>query len=494
MGAGAIALAWLGVASAQQLSPPQPQQVLRPSLDIPDLDATPQELNAETDAPRADAPKKAEGPKNSPKLPALAPYAGSPLAKKSLSGDEKTPPPNFAALPTPPRPRTKTDDAPFDPIGFDAGPLRAHAYGEADIGYNSNPNQASGGSARGSAFSRQEIGLSAISNWSNHAFAGQMRLGYDEYFATPAANAPDGAGSFASRIDLSRDSKITLDGHYTLSTQLQTSPNLYNNGASTQLASRPLVAAYGGGLGLVQDFNRAEFSLRGGFERNYWADAHFSDGSTQYLSRDSYDDYGVSFKASYQLMPGLTPFALAAFDQRIHDTTFGSTGYDRNSTGRALSLGSTFAFDPVWSGSASIGYEDRAYADPRLADLRGAIFDISLMWSPTPLTRATLRTLTSMNETTVTGASGEISRVATLELAHDLRRNLTVAATFGVENDSYPGTALVQTYYNAGLKAEVHLTRALVLKGAYALQRMVSNQAGTDYTANILTLGLRLQQ
>jgi hypothetical protein len=106
----------------------------------------------------------------------------------------------------------------------------------------------------------------------------------------------------------------------------------------------------------------------------------------------------------------------------------------------------------------------------------------------------TLRTLTTMDETTVAGASGTITRTATLEVAHALRRDLTITATAGIQTENYPGAALVQTYYSAGLKAEYNLTRSVVLKGAYAFQRMTSNQAGSDYTANIMTVGLRLQQ
>ena len=60
--------------------------------------------------------------------------------------------------------------------------------------------------------------------------------------------------------------------------------------------------------------------------------------------------------------------------------------------------------------------------------------------------------------------------------------------------ETYPGNPLVQTYYSAGLKAEYNLTRSIVIKGAYTFQRMTSNQAGSDYTANIMMVGLRLQQ
>ena len=402
------------------------------------------------------------------------------------------------AMPAPitPKPKPKLDPDPFAPIGFDAGPLRAHAYEETDFGYNSNPNQAPGGSSnlRGSSFLREEVGLAGESNWSNHSFVGDMRLGYDDYFRDSSADAPDGDGKFLARIDVTRDIKINIDGNYTISTQYQSSPNLYNNGLSTALASRPLVATYGGGLGVSQDFNRTEVTLRGSFERTYWADAHFADGSTQYLSRDSYDDYGLTLRAAYELTPGVKPFVEGFVDQRIHDTTYGTTGYDRNSDGVSVTAGSTFELTRLLVGTASAGYADRNYQDPRLANLRGPVFDVSLVWTATPLTKVTLRTLTTMDETTVVGASGTINRSAPLEVAHALRRDLTITATAGIQDETYPGNPLVQTYYSAGLKAEYNLTRSIVVKGAYSWQRMTSNQVGSDYTANIMMVGLRLQQ
>ena len=132
-------------------------------------------------------------------------------------------------------------------------------------------------------------------------------------------------------------------------------------------------------------------TLRGSFERTYWADAHFADGSTQYLSRDSYDDYGLTLRAAYELTPGVKPFVEGFVDQRIHDTTYGTTGYARNSDGVSVTAGSTFELTRLLVGTASAGYADRNYQDPRLANLRGPVFDISLVWTATPLTKVTLR-------------------------------------------------------------------------------------------------------
>jgi hypothetical protein len=468
---------------------------------------SPEAAAANYGKPRPFKPK-AKSNRKSPvhPLPDLVSYptpaAAGRVRPPGLRGDSVDPallvpsPTTAMPAPIPAKPRPKPDPDPFAPPGIDAGPLRAHAYAETDFGYNSNPLQVSPGSndLHGSSFLREEVGLSAVSDWSNHSFVGAMRLGYDDYFQLPSANAPDGNGKFLARVDVARDTRINIDGDYTLSTQYQTSPNLNNRGASTLLASQPLIAVYGGGLGLSQDFNRVELTLRGSFERNYWADAHFSDGSTQYLSRDSYDDYGATLKASYALTPEIQPFLVGGADQRLHDSTISTDGYERNSDGVSISGGSTFLLTHLLTGSASFGYEDRHYQDPRLADLRGPIYDISLIWTPTPLTKVTLTGQGTLGEAIVYGAPGVLNRSLALQVAHALRRDLTVTATAGVFYSSYPGNPLVQTLYSAGLKAEYHLSRHIVLTGAYSLQKMTANQPGSDYTANIVTVGLKLQE
>ena len=494
-------------------APPAPEGAPAPMTrlsDAIDPDATalsPEAAAANYGKPRPFKPKPKSNRKSpAHPLPDLAPYPTSAEARRArrlgLRADAVDPallvPSPMAALPATvsAKPKPKLDLDPFAPPGLDAGPLRAHAYSETDFGYNSNPLEASPGASflRGSSFLREEVGLSAVSDWSSHSFTGDMRLGYDDFLQLPAANAPDGAGKFLARIDVARDTKVNVDGNYGLSTQFQTSPNLYNNGASTQLASRPLIATYGGGLGLSQDFNRLELTLRGAYERTYWADAHFADGSTQALSQDSYDDYGATLKAAYALTPEVQPFLAGGVDQRIHDATVATDGYERNSVGASIVGGSTFLFSQLLTGSASAGYEDRHYQDPRLTDLRGPIYDLSLIWTPTPLTKVTLRGQGSMDEALLYNASGVLNRSFSLEVAHALRRDLTVTGTAGVLYSTYPGNPLVQTYYTAGLKAEYHLTRHIVATAAYALQKMAANQTGSDFTANIMTVGLKLQE
>ncbi|WP_294538497.1 outer membrane beta-barrel protein [uncultured Rhodoblastus sp.] len=402
------------------------------------------------------------------------------------------------SAPIPHRPKPRLEDNPFAPVGIDAGPLRLRLYEETSLGANSNPNDAPQGSPllRGSGFLRQEIGASGQSDWSNHGFAGDLRLGYIDYFTAHSADAPDGAGKFTTRIDVARDTKIKIDGNFDLTTQSPTSPNLYNGGAPIILTSRPIIADYGGGVGATRDFNRLELTIRGGYERTWWQNAHFSDGSTQYLSLDSYDAYALSARAAYEWTPGIKPFVQAVFDRRIHDTLYDTSGYERNSAGEALQTGSTFELTRLLTGSLQAGYADRHYQDPRLANLRGPVFDASLVWTATALTKVTLRGATTLDETTVAGVSGAITRRGAIEVSHALLRNLTLTAVGSWQNSAYPGAnpGLDQTLIQASLRAEYSLTRAIILKGSFTSQRLISTTPGTDYTANIFMVGLRLQQ
>jgi len=449
---------------------------------------------------------KKPGQKPPRKLPApalrpLVPYATSAEARRAAKRDHAPAPGDadyIAPSPTtasPPRIPTKTrpkvEERPFAPIGIDVGLLRVKPYSESSVGFNDNPGSAPNTMARGSAFAREEIGLAAESDWNNHSFVGDLRLGYNDYFNAHQADAPDGVGKFLARIDVARDLKINLDGKFSLTTQNASSPNIANDG---QLLARPIIAVFGGGLGVSKTFNRLELTLRGSAERDDWQDAQFANGVTQNLSAYSYDDFGGTARASYELTPGVKPFVEAFVDTRIHDSAVDPVGYMRNSNGVQARAGSTFELSRLLTGDISLGYGQRNYRDPRLVPLRGPLLDTSLLWTVTPLTRVTLRGATTMDETTVAGSPGALTHVASLEVSHALMRNVTLTALGSITDSRYEGVNLVQTTFLQGLQAEYNLTRTVALKGSFTHQRMVSNQPGSDYTANIIMVGLRLQR
>ena len=442
-------------------------------------------------------PRKTVNPRP---LPPLQPYQTAPevRAAERKGGPPVTPvnppAPTVALVPQPPPLRKSiVDPNPFAPVGIDVGFLRVTPYIEGDIGYDSNPEQANTG-VKGSAYSRVEGGAAFQSEWSNHELKGNLRAGYSDYFSDHNANRPDADGKVDGRIDVTRDTKIDLEGRFTVTTQRPSSPELAPGIPGAAVVGRPLIYGFGGTAGVTQTFNRLSLSLLSTVDRTAYENANLSDGSILRLDRDNYNAYGLRGRASYEITPGLIPFLEAFGDIRRHDVTPDLSGFVRNSTGAGALGGSSFEFSRKLTGQASLGYEDRSYDDKRLKDLRGPVVDGSLVWSPTALTTLTLRAATSFDETDIAGASGSISRRVSLEASHALFRNVTLTGLASFQDTNYTGIKLDEKTYDLGLKAEYSLSRWWVLRASYTLEHLKSTTPGSDYTQNVFLLGLRLQR
>lgn len=81
-----------------------------------------------------------------------------------------------------------------------------------------------------------------------------------------------------------------------------------------------------------------------------------------------------------------------------------------------------------------------------------------------------------------------------IELAHSLLRNLTVTASAAYTNTDYQGVQQHDDDYSVGLRADYNLTRSVVVRSSFTHERLKSTVPGSDYTANTVLLGLRLQQ
>ena len=448
--------------------------------------------------------KKSFGPRTAHPLPPLQSYATAPRARVTgrRSADlplaaQPAPGPVYAAVPVlaqPRRPVVETN--PYAPLGVNVGALRLTPYFEGDVGFDTNPNRDTAAAKKGSGFARAEGGLGIDSDWAQHSLSATLRAGYQDYFKDHDANRPDGSGTVAARIDVNRDTTINLDGRFSLDTQRPGSTVSVITGAGVTASGRPLVSTFGAGAGVTERFGRASLSLRGGFERTAYGDASLSDGTTLKQSDDNYNTYGLRARASYEITPGISPFVEAAVDKRVHDSQFDTSAqrYARDSRGLTGRAGSTFELTRQLTGEVSAGYSTRSFDDARLPELRGIVTDASLTWSATPLTSVIFRAGTDLAETNQTGSSGAVVRRAGIEVSHALLRNLTLAANLNYQNTAYSGISQKDDSYSAGLRLDYSVTRSIMLRTSFTHERLKSSAPGTDYTANVFLLGLRLQQ
>jgi hypothetical protein len=386
------------------------------------------------------------------------------------------------------RRRRAPPDDPYASLGLRLGGLTVFPAIEQSVGHDSNPNRVER-ARKGSLVSRTEGELRLQSDWSVHEFSGSLRGAYSAYPDVKGADRPEGAGKINLRLDASRDTRFDLEGRFELDTLRPGSPDLRETG----IVDRPLIARSGASLGVTHRMNHLLLGLKGSIDRTVYDDARLSDGSLLDQSDRDRTQYELSLRAGYELTPGLIPFVEAGIDTRDYDRTVDFTGYARSSDGVSLKAGTTFELSRILTGEVSAGYQQRRYDDPRLRDMRGPIADAALIWQATPLTTVRLRGTSQLGETTLEGSSGAIIRTATLEVQHDLRRNLSVIGALSLTDADYKGVRLREQGYAASAKMEYKLTRSVALKASFTHERLKSTAEGSDYTANVFLVGLRFQ-
>jgi len=199
-------------------------------------------------------------------------------------------------------------------------------------------------------------------------------------------------------------------------------------------------------------------------------------------------------RGSYELLPGVTPYAEASADTRRHDLGTDFSGYQRDSKGLTGRLGTTFKLSHALTGDIAAGYTERKYDDPRLQSLSGLIGDASLVWTASALTTVKLTGSSVVGESTQPGVSGVLYRDVGLQVDHAFRLWLIGSLKAGFGNDDYVGSTRNDDRYSVGTALTYKFSRDVQLKGEFRQNWLRSNVAGNSYAESVFLLGLRLQR
>jgi hypothetical protein len=400
----------------------------------------------------------------------------------------------------------KPDPDPFAAVGFHTGTFLTKAAVEVWGGYNSNPARVL--PPKGSAFYTVSPELLITSDWERHSLIADLRGSFTGYGTTfpptldcncnppvpvPSPvptniDTPSFDGKVRGRIDVQRDTRINTELRMRVFTDNPGSPNI-----QAGLTKYPLATNIGGTVGVEQDFNRLEVRVSGLADRTTYQWSQLTDGSATPNDDRNFNQFGALTRISYDLMPGLKPFGEFQADTRVHDVKADRNGYFRDSNGGTVKAGSTFEFSRLLTGEAAIGYSLRTYQDPRLSDLQGLLTSASLIWTATGLTTVRLDATSSIDETTVPGVSGAISRDYALQVDHAFRRWLIGTAKAGTGTTDYGGTRFDRRYFVEG-DLVYKLSRTFQIKGQVRHDWVDSSAPGASTAATIVMLGIRVQR
>ena len=442
-------------------------------------------------------------PPPGPGTPATGELTGQlrPSLPPSASANRPPVPPAMAGTVPgqPPRKRLRIDDDPFGAVGDYLGPFLIKSAVELSAGYDSNPARLA--SPRGMPFWVVAPEFLAVSNWQRHAIVADLRGSFTGYGGTlPATidggvnpapttlDRPDFTGHIDGRLDVTQDTAVGAQLRLRAATDNPGSPNV-----QAGLARYPVYTTIGTTVGIDQRFNRLQLSAGATADRTSYEQSKLTDGEMTSNDDRDFNQYGGVGRLSYEVMPGLKPFAELEGDSRVHDQAVDRSGYQRDSSGGYAKAGTSFEFTRLLTGELSIGYAARNYADPRLNRLEGFLTTASLVWSATPLTTARFFSDTQLTETTVAGASGVLVRTYTVQVDHDFRRWLTGIGKFTFGTLDYQGFGRSDRTYSAEGNLVYKMTRNLWVKGTLRYDRLDSNIAGAGSSGTVVMLGVRLQ-
>lgn len=400
----------------------------------------------------------------------------------------------------PQRRKLKIDADPFGAVGDYAGSFLVKSALDVSGGYDSNPGRFA--TARGSGFSLIAPELLVASDWSRHSLVADLRgsfTGYGQHFPPDGATGPvspvpfvidrpDFTGRISGRLDVSRETRIVSEARLRIATDNPGSPNV-----QAGLQRYPVYSGIGGTLGVEQDFNRLTLTANATIDRLDYQNSLLTNGVSASNQDRNYDQYGGLFRVSYDVMPGLKPFAEVGGDQRQRDVTFDRSGFQRDSTGSYVKGGTTFELTRLITGEASIGYGKRMYRDPRLNTLDGLLTSGSLAWAVTPLTTVKFISNSSLDETTLPGASGVLVRTYTAEVDHDFRRWLTGIGRFTYGTLDYQGGNRLDEFYSVSGDLIYRLDRNWQIKAQVRRDTLQSSLPGFSSTSMSAMLGVRWQ-
>jgi hypothetical protein len=391
--------------------------------------------------------------------------------------------------PLTPRRRRAAAVDPYAALGLRAGSFLIFPTLDVQGAYDSNPERRdSGQRKKGSAFVRTEAGFTARSDWSSNEATAEVRAGYNKYSATPDADRPDAQARLGYRHDISKDTALDFELRGRLDTQTPGSANLTDS-----VKGRPLTFQTGASTGITQRFNRLAVSARATLDRSDFSDATLRNGQTLSQKDRNFTQFGLRLRTGYEVTPGVIPFAEVLVDTRQYDKRIDNTGFERNSNGLQLRVGTSFEVTRTVTGEVLAGYGLRRFEDQRLRELRGPVVEGSLAWAVSPLTTLRLRGTTEFEETTQTGSSGSVTRRLSAELSHAFLRNLVFNAGASFSRGDFNGINRVDDTLRANLGFDYSVNRNLVLRASYGHERSTSNVAGNNISSNIWLFGARLQ-
>lgn len=321
--------------------------------------------------------------------------------------------------------------------------------------------------------------LTVQSDWNSHYLRLRSAAEIGRYADFGSEDYEDYNFGIDSRLDITQGDAINSTLDYRREHDERGSPNDAGGREPTEYD------LLHGQLGYSRTGRRISLRLQGSFN-----DYNFDDvrGAGEAIVDQDFRDrveYNVASRVGYEFRPDVSAFVQGALNWRDYDTNI------RNSDGYRLDGGFAFDLGGVTTGELFAGYRKQSYDSAAFATEDGFTYGGNVLWNPTGLTSVQLRLINEVNESTETGSSGFVSSGISVQVDHELQRNILIGGLVGYTENDYRGIERTEDIWNATANLDYLLNRNLRVGLGYRYTTRDSTASNQDYTRNIVTLSLR---
>lgn len=313
------------------------------------------------------------------------------------------------------------------------------------------------------------------SNWESHSLEIRGGMEAGRYLDNTSENYLDWDIGADGRVDIQRGAAVT--GGLWLARRHEDRRSVDQVGASEPVTYH----AYGVRAGGSKRFNR--LYVRAGVESEWFSyDNVAASGGGTFRSSDRDRRVIVgSVRSGYAISPRFEPFVELGANDRHYDQRFDDGGFERDSQGWEATTGAAFDLSRVTYGEFYVGYLSQDYDRDGFDTIDGFSFGGELTWNPTGLTTVSAGAERTVEETTLSGASGALRSAFDLHVDHELRRNVILFGFAGYSLIEYQDISRDDDLASAGLGATYLANEYLKLDLSYANAYRNSTANASDY-------------
>ena len=147
-------------------------------------------------------------------------------------------------------------------------------------------------------------------------------------------------------------------------------------------------------------------------------------------------------------------------------------------------------------GDVGVGWLKQNFDGTAFGDIDGYSLHGKLEWFPTQLTTVTALGERSIEDSGLVGSAGSLRTDASVQVDHELLRNLIVTGVLDSERSKFVGVDRLDKRFTIGASATYLMNRGVGVTFGYSRLDQDSSgvNAGPDFKANLFSLGLILKR